>query len=284
MPDYVRPTSVGEAVIALGDRPWTVIAGGTDLYPAHVTRPLAADLLDITGIEGLRGIAAVADGWRIGAASTWTDVVEADLPPLFDGLKAAAREVGGVQIQNVATVAGNLCNASPAADGVPALLSLDAAVELAGPDGTGRVPLAAFVTGNRRTMRRSDQLVTAIHVPRPVRDGTVGGFLKLGARRYLVISIAMAAGTLAVEDGNVAEARIAVGACSEVASRLPGLEADLVGRAVAGELGAAATAEHLAGLTPIDDVRASADYRRKAALVLVRRLLDRLGTAAGGTP
>jgi len=278
--EYVRPTSVDEAVAALQAGSWTVLAGGTDLYPAHVERPLAGDLLDISAIEGLRGITEDEAGWTIGALTTWSDLIGADLPPLFDGLKAAAREVGGVQIQNAATIAGNLVNASPAADGVPPLLTLDAGIALAGSAGTRRLALDAFIAGNRQTARRSDELATAIHIPRPAHDGMRGDFLKLGARRYLVISIAMVAGTLAVEDGKVAEARIAVGACSPVARRLEALEADLAGRTVDADLGMAATAEHLAGLSPIDDVRASADYRRHAALVLVRRLLGRLGGAA----
>ena len=277
MAEYVRPTSVDEAVAALQAGSWTVLAGGTDVYPAHVERPLRGDLLDISAIEGLRGIAAGEKGWTIGALTTWSDVIAADLPPLFDGLKAAAREVGGAQIQNAATLAGNLCNASPAADGVPPLLTLDAEVVLAGRGGERRLALTDFIAGNRQTARGSDELVTAIHVPRPVHEGVRTGFLKLGARRYLVISIAMVAASLAVEDDTVAEARVAVGACSPVARRLSALEADLVGRAADGDLGMAVTPEHLAGLSPIDDVRASADYRREAALVLVRRVLGRLG-------
>jgi len=277
--EYMRPTSVGEAVAALQAGSWTVLAGGTDLYQAHVERPLAGNLLDISAIEGLRGIAAGESGWTIGALTTWSDLIGADLPPLFDGFKAAAREVGGVQIQNAATIAGNLLNASPAADGVPPLLSLDAQIELAGPAGSRRLALTDFIAGNRQTTRRSDELATAIHVPRPAQADTRGDFLKLGSRRYLVISIAMVAATLAVEDHKVTAARIAVGACSPVARRLTGLENDLVGRAVDADLGLAVNAHHLTSLAPIDDVRASADYRRHAALVLVRRVLGRLGGA-----
>ncbi len=280
MAEYVRPTSVGEAVAALQAGSWTVLAGGTDLYPAHVERPLAGDLLDISAIEGLRGIAEGEAGWTIGALTTWSDLIAADLPPLFDGLKAAAREVGGVQIQNAATIAGNLVNASPAADGVPPLMSLDAEIALTGHAGERRLGLADFIAGNRKTARQAGELVTTIHVPRPAHQGTRGGFMKLGARRYLVISIAMVAATLAIEDDTVAEARVAVGACSPVARRLKALENDLVGRAADGDLGLAVTAEHLSELSPIDDVRASADYRRQAALVLVRRVLGQLGSAA----
>src|SRR6185437_9538011 len=201
-------------------------------YPARVGQSVVEDVLDIGGIESLRGIARTESGWRIGATATWSEVIDADLPALFDGLKQAAREVGGRQIQNAGTVAGNLCNASPAADGVPPLLALDAEVELAGPPGTRRLPLSAFITGNRRTLLAPGELLVAIRVPKPAHDAR-SAFLKLGARRYLVISIAMAAATLEIEDGRVVSARIAVGACSAVAQRLPALEGALAGTPVA---------------------------------------------------
>src|SRR6476646_8293565 len=225
MGDYLRPTSLDEALQALA-RPWTVLAGGTDFYPARVGRTIDENVLDISAIAALRGIAPGPAGWRLGATTTWSELLEADLPPLFDGLKQAAREVGGRQIQNVGTVAGNLCNASPAADGVPPLLALNAEVELADLAGTRRLPLSAFITGNRCTVLAPGELLVAIHVPKPAHD-TRSAFLKLGARRYLVISIAMAAATLEIEHARVASARIAVGACSAVAQRLPALEAAL---------------------------------------------------------
>jgi CO/xanthine dehydrogenase FAD-binding subunit len=270
MADYLRPTSLNDALQALA-RPWTVLAGGTDFYPARVGRTIDEDVLDISGIAGLRGIAAADGGWRLGATTTWSEVLEANLPPLFDGLKQAAREIGGRQIQNAGTIAGNLCNASPAADGVPPLLALDATVELAGRAGTRRLHLASFITGNRRTVLAPGELVVAIFVPGPAHEAR-SAFLKLGARRYLVISIAMAAATLEIDGGRVAAARIAVGACSAVARRLPALEAALVGTAVE-SLADRVEASHLAPLSPIDDVRGSAGYRLDAAVTLLRRLL-----------
>ena len=151
MADYLRPTRLDEALQALA-RPRTVLAGGTDFYPARVGQALDEDILDITGITASRGIKPSDGGWRLGATTTWSELLDASLPPLFNGLKQAAREVGGRQIQNAATLAGNLCNASPAADGVPPLLALDAEVELAGPGDSRRLPHAAFITGNRRTV------------------------------------------------------------------------------------------------------------------------------------
>jgi len=290
--DYLRPADVPTALAALagggpGGTAWTVIAGATDFYPARVGRALDEDVLDVSAIGGLRGIEPVAagvaglpdGGWRIGALTTWTDLARADVPPLFAGLRAAARAIGGRQVQNRATVAGNLCNASPAADGVPGLLSLDAVVELASAGGVRHVPAGAFVVGNRRTVRAPDELVTGILVPAPLAGTDVRStFLKLGARAYLVISIAMVAAVVeSDEEGRIRRARIAVGACSEVAQRLADLEAELVGRAL-GEAAALVDTRHLATLAPITDVRATADYRRSAALVLVRRALGALAS------
>jgi len=270
MGDYLRPVSLDEALKALA-RPWTVLAGGTDFYPARVGRAIDENVLDVTGIAALRGVSAGPAGWRLGATTTWSELIETALPPLFDGLKQAAREVGGRQIQNAGTIAGNLCNASPAADGVPPLLALDAEVELAGRAGTRRLPLSAFITGNRCTVLAPGELLVAIHVPKLARDAR-SAFLKLGARRYLVISIAMAAATLEIEQAHVASARIAVGACSAVAQRLPALEAVLVDAPITA-LAERVDAAHLAPLSPIDDVRGSAAYRRDAVVTLLRRLL-----------
>jgi len=270
MADYLRPASLNDALEALA-RPWTVLAGGTDFYPARVGRAIDENVLDITAIPDLRGISADPTGWRLGATTTWAELTEAPLPPLFDALKQAAREVGGRQIQNAGTIAGNLCNASPAADGVPPLLALDAEVELASRTRVRRLPLSAFIAGNRRTMLAPGELLVAIHVPKPAHDGR-SAFLKLGARRYLVISIAMAAATLEIEREHVVRTGIAVGACSAVAQRLPALEAALAGAPVAA-LADRVEAAHLAPLSPIDDVRASAAYRRDAVVTLLRRLL-----------
>jgi CO/xanthine dehydrogenase FAD-binding subunit len=271
MGEYLRPYGLSEALAALR-RPHVVLAGGTDFYPARVGRAIDEDVLDITAIASLRGISAGAQGWRLGATTTWSELLDTRLPQLFDGLKQAAREVGGRQIQNAGTLAGNLCNASPAADGVPPLLALDAEVELAGPAGARRLPLASFITGNRRTALAPGELMVAIHVRKPARQAR-SGFLKLGARRYLVISIAMAAATLEIDGGRIAAARIAVGACSAVAQRLPRLEAALLGAPVDQRLGNLVDETQLAPLAPLDDVRGSAAYRRDAVVTLLRRLL-----------
>ncbi|MDP5364949.1 MAG: FAD binding domain-containing protein [Paracoccaceae bacterium] len=272
---YLVAASLSEALDALGQPDAAVIAGGTDWFPAQGTRPFKGDLVDITRVPGMRGITRDAGGWRIGGATTWTDLIRADLPPAFDGLKSAAREVGSIQIQNAGTVAGNLCNASPAADGVPPLLTLGAVVELASTRGIRRMALSEFLKGPRQTARMPGEVLTALIIP-DLPDGAQGAFLKLGARHYLVISIAMVAALVTLDRGRIAQAAVAVGSCSATAQRLPALEADLTGRKV-DDLRAAGTGiilpAHLAPLAPIADVRGSADYRMEAAATLCARAL-----------
>lgn len=274
---YLRAERLDQALDALSAGKLTILAGGTDLYPASVGRPPGDDVLDITGIESLRGIKDRGDHWRIGALATWSDLIGAHLPPAFDGLKDAARQIGGRQIQNTGTLAGNLCNASPAGDGAPNLLVLEAGVVLAGNTGERALPVADFINGNRKTALRPGELMLGITVPKPA-PGAAACFLKLGARKYLVISIAMVAVMIEPVDGKVGRARVAVGACAPVSKRLGALEEALAGRKLDQALGQMATESHLREtLSPIDDIRGSAEYRMDTALTLVRRGLSALG-------
>lgn len=279
MSAYHRPRSLEEALAIRAATGALPLAGGTDIHPLRTARgawgdPWRPEVLDLSAIPGLDGIAETAEGWRIGARTTWCAIAEARLPPIFDGLRAAAREVGGRQVQNRGTIAGNLVTASPAGDGIPNLLVLDAEVELAAASGVRRLPVADFVTGYRETALAPGEIVTALHIPRC--EGARGRFEKLGARRYLVISIAMAAAVIRMEGDRIAEARIAVGACSPTARRLPALEEALIGIHPA-EMPRVPQPGHLAPLAPIGDVRASAAYRRAAALALLRDLLAGFG-------
>ncbi len=253
-----------------------VLAGGTDIFPAYVQKNLPKPLLDVSQIEEMRGIVSSRSGWRIGGAATWTEIAAAQFPPAFSGLQQAARQIGARQVQNRGTIAGNLCNASPAADGVPPLLTLDAQVELTSQAGQRLLPLPDFITGYRRTARRDDEILTAIHVAHPAAQGTAS-FVKLGARSHLVISIVMAAVRLErAVDGTITAARIAVGAAADRARRLTALEADIIGETV-DKACAAISPQHFSPLAPIDDVRASAAYRRDAAITLVSDALQRAG-------
>ncbi len=286
---YYRPNSLDDALAIRADRDVTLLAGGTDVFPARASdrgwgRMSQKPVLDLTAIDALRGIEEGETHTRIGALATWSELVKAPLPPVFDALKAAAREVGGLQIQNRGTLVGNICNASPAADGVPVLLCLDAEVVLlcldaevvlAGTSGDRIVPLAEFITGNRETTCRSDEIVTELRLPN-LAPAARSNFSKLGSRRYLVISIVMAAGIVLIEEGIVRELRLSIGACAPVAFRLRALEATLIGRAVRDLSDHDIALSDLESLAPIDDIRASAEYRRSAARTLLQRLLQDL--------
>src|SRR5580658_1991718 len=177
---YARPSDLEDALGLLAEGGARVIAGATDIYPGAGERPLQGDYVDVSKISALRGVTFHSAGVRIGATTTWTDIVRADLPPAFDALKVAARDIGAVQIQNRGTIAGNLCNASPAADGAPPLLVLDAEVELASTRGARRLPLTDFIIGNRRTALEADEVLTAVVLPAPSAIAR-STFLKLGA-------------------------------------------------------------------------------------------------------
>lgn len=289
MADYFRPDNLNEALLLLDQQLCQPLAGGTDFYPAqinstawggpgiyHSGQPVT---LDLSAIQALQQIHDYEHYIEIGAMMTWSELIHSELPLWLDGLKLAGREVGGLQIQNRATLAGNLCNASPAADGVPALIALDAKIRLQSLNKQRELALKAFILGNRQTARRDNELVTAILIPKFSNDPQVqtrSTFLKLGARRYLVISIAMVAITLSYDDnGAITHAAIAVGACSEVARRLTTLERRLSGQLL---INAASQVREtdFESLTPLDDVRASAAYRRHSAQVLVKRGLAQL--------
>ncbi len=278
---YERPASLAHALDQLGARPFRLLAGGTDLYPATQGRTLSGDILDLTAIEALRQIELGPRGLRIGACATWAAIAAAALPPALAGLQQAAREVGGRQIQNAGTIGGNLCNASPAADGVPPLLILGAGVEMTSAAGRRILPLADFITGPRRTALKPEELVTAIVIPRPALSGR-SVFRKLGARKYLVISIASVALRIVEREARIAEAFVAVGACSAVARRLVEVEAALRDQPLQGAATHVTDGIVAAALAPLDDIRATAAYRAGAAAELIRRAVGDLGGGAHG--
>lgn len=275
MSDFLRPATLDEALSQMAGGAHAPLAGGTDLYPATQRRALVRPVIDVAHLPELSGITETAEGLRIGACTTWAMIAKAALPPALAALQQAAVEVGGVQIQNSGTIGGNLCNASPAADGVPPLLVLEAEVELQSRTATRRLALADFLTGPRQTARRPDELLTAIHIP----SGSIAGrsaFLKLGARAYLVISIAMVAVRLDLRDGLIAQAALSVGACSATARRLPRVESALTGANPAEASALIRDADVAAGLAPLDDLRATAAYRAEAAAELLRRAMAAL--------
>lgn len=273
---YFRPTDLGLALDWLSDNEARVAAGCTDLLAATTAPQLSGPVLDVTAIQNLRGISKDDRYWRFGATTTWTDVIRADLPPAFDSLKLAAREVGSQQIQNAGTLAGNLCNASPAADGVPCWLTLDAQIELKSKHTTRVLPLSSFLNGPRQTELATDEIVSAILVPQTSAGGR-SSFLKFGARKYLIISIAMVAARITENRGVVSEIAISVGSCGAVATRLTELEAALNGQPLLGIETRITDVMIENAIDPIDDLRSDAVSRKIAASELVRRCIASLG-------
>jgi CO/xanthine dehydrogenase FAD-binding subunit len=277
MTPYLRPSTLHAALQALranglGDDSPRLLAGGTDLYPATQNACLAGDMVDLMTLPELAGITQTPAGLRIGACTTWAAIAQANLPPALHALQQAATQVGGAQIQTVGTIGGNLCNASPAADGVPPLLAIDASVELISANGTRHLALPDFILGPRKTARTPDEILTAILIPNSALGGQ-SHFLKLGARAYLVISIAMVAARLTAENGKITSAALAVGACSATARRLALVEEALIGQPLdAPVIDANAVA---AALSPMDDLRATAAYRTHAATELLHRAITR---------
>jgi CO/xanthine dehydrogenase FAD-binding subunit len=268
MTAFARPVQLSEA-LALAQQGYRPLAGGTDLYPS-AGRKLSGNVVDVTALSEVRGFVATGDGLRIGACTTWTEVAEASLPPALNALQQAALQVGGRQIQNAATVGGNICNASPAADGIPPLLALDAELELVSATGLRRIPLEQALIGPRKLATVPGEILLAIHIPAAALTGR-SAFRKLGARSHLVISIVMAAVHLVVDAGTIRRASVAVGSCAPTARRLRGLEQSLIGVALTGvridpDLVRPA-------LSPIDDIRATAAYRSGAAVTLLDRLI-----------
>ena len=270
---FERPQSIAEAARLLASGPWSVLAGGTDLYPAHVGRAVAAPLLDITAIAALRGIRHDERGWTIGATTTWTDIVARRPAAALFGLagrgargrRRADPELRHRRRQPVQRLARRRRHAGAARArrrGRPA-----------SERGERELPIPEFVLGSRRTARAADELVVAVRVPaRSARARSA--FAKLGGRRYLTISISTVAVVVDVDEtGAITDAGVAVGSCSAAARRLPALEARLRGAAAGDDLGALLVPGDLAVLTPIDDLRGSAAYRHDATATLVRRAL-----------
>lgn len=273
--EFLRATSVDEALAAARDGA-AFVAGGTNLVPDVLFgRKKIARAVDISRLDELRFIVETDGKIRIGALATVTDLLDSDLiraaaPPLYE----SALEFAGPLVRNRASVAGNLMDASPAADLAPPLLAQDAVVELASAEGERALPLSEFFLDYRKTAARPEELVTAI-VIEPLRAEDRCAYYKLQLRRAMAIAVVGMAVALRMEEDVCTEAAIALGAVAAIPYRAQAAEAHLRGKEV-GEAeieAAAAAAEESA--QPIDDVRASAAYRKKMCGVLVRRLLKK---------
>jgi CO/xanthine dehydrogenase FAD-binding subunit len=276
--DLARPRSLGEALAWLEEpreERLVPLAGGTDLYVYLNFGTLPArHYLDLWPLGELRGIRMGSHATLIGALTTFTELREhAGIRRRCPMLAAAASEIGGVQIQNRATVGGNLANASPAGDSLPPLLALDASLELVSVQGARRVPVAEFYTNYRRTVLRPDEIIAEVVVPTPPR-GVYQHFRKVGTRCAQSISKVVFAGWLARDArGRVEEVRLAYGSVAPTVVRARQAEDALRGRRLDPEAMRMARAALGADLTPIDDIRSTREYRMEVAGNLLEQFL-----------
>jgi len=261
----LQPRSLADALHMLrDDGPLTPVAGCTDLYVSLNFGTLKdTRFLDLWRLQSLRAIEAQRGVLTIGALATFTDIMRSPLVRArLPMLAAAAREVGGVQIQNRGTIGGNVANASPAGDTLPVLAAADATVVLQSADGVRHVPFGAFYTGYRATVRRPDELIVAFQIG-PIRGRQ--WFRKVGTRAAQAISKVVMAGVV-----DRRSTRIALGSVAPTVVRASRTEAALA----AGASLASAQQTLMEEIAPIDDVRSTAEYRRRVAANLLARLLE----------
>ena len=271
------PTQLDEALAALAELPGAqILAGGTDLMVEinHGSRRPDA-IVAVGRVAQLRGWGREDGGvLRIGAATTYTELLGAGLARAAPALAAAARTVGSPQIRNAGTIGGNLATASPAGDTLPVLVALDAEVELASVAGTRRVPVREFITGPKRTALAAGELVVAVRI-RAAAPGDGQEYLKVGTRNAMVIAVASCA---VIVEPALRRVRVALGSVGPVPLRAPEAEAWAAEHLWAP--GAPADIRVFGRLVaeaarPIDDHRSTAEYRRHAVAVLAARGLHR---------
>jgi carbon-monoxide dehydrogenase medium subunit len=274
--DIALPSSVDDCLQILGGRPGAkVVAGGTDLLPQLKNSLLKpAWVIDLSGVAALRSLArADGRGLRIGASVTARTLeldpaVRAEYPALAE----SAALVGSVQVRNLATVGGNLCNAAPSADMAPPLVALDAEAVIAGPKGQRRVPLASFFLGVRRTVLAPDELLVEIAVP-ATGPHSGGHYLRHTPRRELDIAVVGVASQLTLARGVCAKARIVLAAVAPVPVRAAAAEHALEGQPITPAQIERAADLAVEAARPISDQRGSTEFRRHLVRVLTRRTL-----------
>lgn len=275
--DLILPRAVDDCVKILKDRGGEakLVAGGTDLIPQlknGLVKP--ACVVDLSGIPALRTLQKDnGGGLRLGAAVTARTIeTDAHVRAAYPALAESGALVGSLQVRNLATVGGNLCNAAPSADMAPPLLALDAEVVVAGPGGQRRMPLASFFVGVRTTALAADELLLEIVVP-ATSSGSGGHYLRHTPRRELDIAVVGVASQLTLSAGVCASARIALASVAPVPLRAAAAEDALIGQPLTPALIERAAELAVQAARPISDQRGSADFRRHLVRVLTRRTL-----------
>ncbi|NCF83224.1 MAG: hypothetical protein GWP74_16595 [Proteobacteria bacterium] len=263
-------------VLAGSDRQGAImpLAGGTNMIVDLRARSVApAALVSIGKLSGIRGISIGGGRVVIGGCTTVSDMLRhPELGAVAPSLVESARVFAGQMVRNTATVAGNICSGSPAADLVPPLLALDAHVTLASISGSRTLALASFYKGYKHMERRPDELLTELSWPLPVQNAT-NVFYKLARRKGDAITVVGVAVAMAVKDGKCLAPRIALGSVAPVVKRAIAAEQELDGQILTRSRIDAAARTAVEEVSPIDDIRASADYRSHCVHVLTRRLL-----------
>lgn len=278
VPSYqlISPASLGEAldVLAKDDSAWKPFAGGTDLMVLLEAGKLGyQNYVNIWNLNELRGIDVTDDEITLGALTTYTEVQ--DHPILraeFPMLCQAARETGGIAIQNRGTLGGNIVNASPAADSPPALLAYDAELELISKSGVRIIPYSKFHTGYKQMDIRADELLRAIRLPRAGQSLT-HYYRKVGTRKAQAISKVCFAAIGRLGGDEVAEIRIALGSVAPIPIRCQQTERALQGQRLTDETISAAISALAAEISPIDDIRSTKDYRLRVSQNLLQDFL-----------
>src|SRR6267378_2577069 len=274
VPSYqlISPTSLDEAldILALDNSQWKPFAGGTDLMVLLEAGKLPhKNYVNIWNLKELRGIEVTADCVTLGALTTYTEVQNHPvMREEFPMLCQAAKETGGIAIQNRGTLGGNIVNASPAADSPPALLAYDAELELISKQGERRIPYYKFHSGYKQVDLRPGELLRAIHLPRTTKRLT-HYYRKVGTRKAQAISKTCFAGVGRLVDDRIAEIRIALGSVAPIPIRCTQTEGALLNRAIDSDTLTAAKATLAAEISPIDDLRSTRDYRLRVSLNLL---------------
>lgn len=281
IPSYqlVSPATLVEALdlLAQSDGEWKAFAGGTDLMVLlEAGRLRHQKYISIWKLNELRGIAATDDFVKLGALTTYTEIQEHPVMQAeFPMLCQAARETGGIAIQNRGTLGGNIVNASPAADSPPALLAYDAELELISKEGSRRIPYAEFHQGYKQMDIRSDELLRAVYLPRSLHPA-VHYYRKVGTRKAQAISKICFAGCAGITNGVVETFRVALGSVAPIPIRCRKTETLIQGQPIDTKAIAAAKKQLAAEIAPISDLRSTKEYRLQVSQNLLEDFLLRL--------
>jgi CO/xanthine dehydrogenase FAD-binding subunit len=273
--EVINPHSIAEALDALSAEPNMVpLAGATDVMVYLEARSLPpCTFLNLQQLPELKPIVPGSRSIILGALTTYRDVRSSSVRQQFPMLALAAREIGALAIQNRGTWVGNIANASPAADGVPALMAYDAEIELTSKDGRRVVPLSRFYCSYKQMDRRANELISAIHLPVP-RPGWREYFRKVGTRRFQAISKTLLAGRILLgADNTVDDIRMVLASVAPYTLRAVQTENLIRGRQLTPELIEEAAEAIQDEIRPIDDVRSTEGYRRRVTSNLVREFL-----------